>query len=69
MHCALLSLFFVFSELKKRLFCEKKNDHFEVESFVKCAKCGRKFHQICVLYVEEANTAVYVAIIRINFVI
>jgi E1A/CREB-binding protein len=29
-----------------------KNDHLELEPFVDCLDCGRKQHQICVLYLE-----------------
>lgn len=30
-----------------------KNDHLELEPFVSCTDCGRKQHQICVLYHEQ----------------
>lgn len=30
-----------------------KNDHLELEPFVTCLDCGRKQHQICVLYLES----------------
>lgn len=30
-----------------------KNDHLELEPFVDCLDCGRKQHQICVLYLES----------------
>lgn len=29
-----------------------KNDHLELEPFVDCTECGRKQHQICVLYLD-----------------
>lgn len=30
-----------------------KNDHLEMEAFVRCNECGRKVHQICVLHQEN----------------
>lgn len=33
-----------------------KNDHLELEPFVSCTDCGRKQHQICVLYHEQIWT-------------
>lgn len=44
--------FFKFSVIKKDQFKELKNDHLELEPFVTCTDCGRKLHQICVLYME-----------------
>ncbi|KAK6630216.1 hypothetical protein RUM43_015009 [Polyplax serrata] len=40
------------SVIKKDQFKELKNDHLELEPFVACSDCGRKLHQICVLYME-----------------
>lgn len=37
-----------------------KNDHLEVEPFVDCLDCGRKQHQICVLYLENIWPAGFV---------
>lgn len=44
---------FIFSVLCKDQFVEMKNDKSEEELFVTCCKCGKRFHQICVLYVEQ----------------
>lgn len=41
------------SQIKKDQFKEMKNDHLELEPFVSCSDCGRKQHQICVLYHEQ----------------
>lgn len=41
------------SQIKKDQFKEMKNDHLELEPFVDCLDCGRKQHQICVLYLES----------------
>ncbi|XP_063706761.1 CREB-binding protein isoform X2 [Culicoides brevitarsis] len=41
------------TQIKKEQFKEMKNDHLEVEPFVDCLDCGRKQHQICVLYLES----------------
>lgn len=41
------------SVLCKDQFVEMKNDKSEEELFVTCCKCGKRFHQICVLYVEQ----------------
>lgn len=41
------------SQIKKDQFKEMKNDHLELEPFVCCLDCGRKLHQICVLYLES----------------
>lgn len=41
------------TQIKKDQFKEMKNDHLEVEPFVDCLDCGRKQHQICVLYLEQ----------------
>lgn len=43
-------------EVKKSLFVQMKNDHEEPEQFVDCAECGRKWHQICALYMEQIFT-------------
>ena len=40
-------------EVKKSLFTQMKNDHEEPEAFVQCEECGRKWHQICALYMEQ----------------
>jgi E1A/CREB-binding protein len=40
-------------EVKKSLFTQMKNDHEEPEAFVTCEDCGRKWHQICALYMEQ----------------
>lgn len=46
-------LFFeIYRVIKKDQFKELKNDHLELEPFVACNECGRKLHQICVLYME-----------------
>jgi len=42
-----------FSKIKKEQFKEMKNDHLELEPFVTCTDCGRKQHQICVLYHDQ----------------
>ncbi|XP_044255376.1 CREB-binding protein-like isoform X6 [Tribolium madens] len=42
--------------IKKDQFKEMKNDHLEMEAFVHCTDCGRKLHQICVLYNENIWT-------------
>ncbi|XP_076316078.1 histone lysine acetyltransferase CREBBP-like [Tachypleus tridentatus] len=39
--------------IPKDQFEELKNDHLELEPFVECMECGRKLHQICVLYYEN----------------
>ncbi|XP_014253868.1 CREB-binding protein isoform X3 [Cimex lectularius] len=39
--------------MNKNEFKEMKNDHLEQEPFVECNECGRKSHQICVLYMEN----------------
>lgn len=41
------------TQIKKDQFKEMKNDHLEIEPFVHCGECGRKQHQICVLYLES----------------
>lgn len=41
------------SQIKKDQFKEMKNDHLELEPFLDCLDCGRKQHQICVLYLEQ----------------
>ncbi|XP_011493407.2 CREB-binding protein [Aedes aegypti] len=41
------------TQIKKDQFKEMKNDHLELEPFVMCLDCGRKQHQICVLYLES----------------
>ncbi|GFS77673.1 CREB-binding protein [Nephila pilipes] len=38
--------------IKKDQFVEMKNNHLDLEPFVHCNECGRKLHQICVLYFE-----------------
>ncbi|GFT32224.1 CREB-binding protein [Nephila pilipes] len=38
--------------IKKNKFVEMKNNHLDTETFVRCNECGRKLHQICVLYLE-----------------
>ncbi|GIX96282.1 histone lysine acetyltransferase CREBBP [Caerostris extrusa] len=38
--------------IKKDQFVEMKNNHLDIEPFVNCKECGRKLHQICVLYFE-----------------
>ncbi|CAF0704154.1 unnamed protein product [Brachionus calyciflorus] len=43
-------------DVKKSLFVQMKNDHEEPEQFVDCAECGRKWHQICALYMEQIFT-------------
>lgn len=43
----------IFSQIKKSEFQEMKNDHLELEPFVSCNECGRKQHQICVLYLDS----------------
>jgi E1A/CREB-binding protein len=40
-------------EVKKSLFTQMKNDHEEPEAYVTCEDCGRKWHQICALYMEQ----------------
>ena len=40
-------------EVKKSLFVQMKNDHEEPEQFVDCSECGRKWHQICALHMEQ----------------
>lgn len=37
-------------EVPKAAFVEKTNNHIEPEPFVHCSTCGRKFHEICVLW-------------------
>ncbi|KAG5682698.1 hypothetical protein PVAND_012032 [Polypedilum vanderplanki] len=44
------------TQIKKDQFKEMKNDHLELEPFVTCTECGRKQHQICVLYHEQIWT-------------
>ncbi|GFQ91282.1 CREB-binding protein [Trichonephila clavata] len=39
--------------IKKDQFVEMKNNHLDLEPFVHCNECGRKLHQICVLYFES----------------
>lgn len=39
--------------IAKSEFQEYKNDHLDREPFLSCKDCGRKFHQICVLYHEQ----------------
>uniref|UniRef100_A0A182KA15 histone acetyltransferase n=1 Tax=Anopheles christyi TaxID=43041 RepID=A0A182KA15_9DIPT len=41
------------TQIKKDQFKEMKNDHLELEPFIDCLDCGRKQHQICVLYLES----------------
>ena len=38
--------------IKKSQFTEMKNDALDLEPLVECLDCGRKQHQICVLYME-----------------
>jgi hypothetical protein len=38
---------------KKFLFIETKNDYEELELFVDCTKCGRKWHKICALQIDQ----------------
>ena len=38
--------------IPKNQFVECKNDHLDMEPFVDCRDCGRKFHQICVLHMD-----------------
>ena len=38
--------------IKKSQFTEMKNDALDLEPLVECLECGRKQHQICVLYME-----------------
>ena len=40
-------------EVKKSQFVQMKNDHEEPEAFVDCTECGRRWHQICALYMEQ----------------
>jgi E1A/CREB-binding protein len=40
-------------EIKKSSFVQMKNDHEEQEAVVECSDCGRKWHQICALYMEQ----------------
>ena len=40
-------------ETKKSLFVQMKNDHEEQEAFVECTECGRKWHQICALHMDQ----------------
>ncbi|MCL4122459.1 UNVERIFIED_CONTAM: hypothetical protein GTU68_034122, partial [Idotea baltica] len=39
--------------IKKSQFQEMKNDALDLEPLVECNDCGRKQHQICVLYMES----------------
>lgn len=39
--------------IKKSQFQEMKNDALDLEPLVECIECGRKQHQICVLYMES----------------
>uniref|UniRef100_A0A1A9W3Z8 histone acetyltransferase n=1 Tax=Glossina brevipalpis TaxID=37001 RepID=A0A1A9W3Z8_9MUSC len=41
------------TQIKKDQFKEMKNDHLELEPFVDCQECGRKQHQICVLWLDS----------------
>ncbi|XP_076342052.1 histone lysine acetyltransferase CREBBP-like isoform X2 [Tachypleus tridentatus] len=41
------------TSIPKDQFEELKNDHLEMEPFVECMECGRKLHQICVIYFES----------------
>jgi len=40
-------------EVKKSLFVQMKNDHEEPEQYAECTECGRKWHQICALHMEQ----------------
>jgi E1A/CREB-binding protein len=40
-------------DIKKSSFVQMKNDHEEQEACVECSDCGRKWHQICALYMES----------------
>ena len=40
-------------EVKKSLFTSHKNDFQEPENTVDCAECGRRWHQICALHMEQ----------------
>lgn len=40
-------------EVKKSLFTNMKNDFQEPETCVDCTECGRKWHQICALHMEQ----------------
>lgn len=40
-------------EIKKSSFKQMKNDHEEPEAYVECAECGRKWHQICALHMDQ----------------
>ncbi|XP_018792789.1 PREDICTED: histone acetyltransferase p300 isoform X3 [Bactrocera latifrons] len=40
------------TQIRKDQFREMKNDHLELEPFVDCQECGRKQHQICVLWLD-----------------
>lgn len=48
--CYTMSL--LFRMIKKSQFTEMKNDALDLEPLVECLECGRKQHQICVLYME-----------------
>lgn len=43
-------------EVKKSLFVQMKNDHEEPEAFVDCTECGRKWHVICALHMDQTTT-------------
>jgi E1A/CREB-binding protein len=38
--------------IPKSQFNECKNDHLDLEPFVECRDCARKFHQICILHLD-----------------
>ena len=40
-------------EVKKSQFVQMRNDHEEPETYVDCVDCGRKWHQICALHMEQ----------------
>ena len=48
----MLKYFYFYRMIKKSQFTEMKNDALDLEPLVECLDCGRKQHQICVLYME-----------------
>lgn len=48
-----------FSPIAKTLFVSRRNYEKTEENFVKCRLCGRRFHTICALHMDEIWTSGY----------
>lgn len=39
--------------IPKSEFSEEKNNHLDVEPFINCKECDRKWHQVCALHLDQ----------------